>query len=45
MPLHFLKSFIISTLKAIVYVFAWCCELTGRMLVTISESLFKLTKR
>jgi hypothetical protein len=32
----------ISFFKTIVFITAWSCELTGRMLVTISEALFKL---
>lgn len=42
---HILLSSIRFLIKAMVYACAWTCELTGRLLVTISDSLFKLVKR
>ena len=42
--MQFFKSLILSLLKAIVYIAAWTCELSGKVLVTISDSLFKISK-
>jgi hypothetical protein len=32
-------------LRAVAYAVAWLCELSGKLLVTLSESLFKLTRK
>lgn len=37
-------SIFLAIVKALVYVFAWVMELTGKVLVTTSESIFKLRK-
>lgn len=45
MVLSFLKSIVVMVAKAAAYLTALACELLGRLLVALSESIFKISKK